>query len=474
MIFHSVDFAFFFAVVFALYWFVVPNRRIARNIFLLLAGYFFYASWDWRYLLLLLFSTAANYAIGIQIGRCAQKRSRQWLLAGIVVNLSLLGVFKYYAFFAQGFSAVFSIFGSRFQPASLALLLPVGISFYTFQNLGYLTDVFRKTQQASTNYLDFSLFVGFFPQLVAGPIPKASHLMPQIAQDRPFNYSRGTEGLRLIVLGLFEKMVIADNCALVVNDVYANAGAHNGSTLFFAAVLFSFQIYGDFSGYSHMAIGCAKLLGFDLRKNFNYPYLAGNIADFWRRWHISFSVWLRDYIYIPLGGNRNGRLVQARNLLVVFLVSGIWHGATLNFAIYGLIHGSLYVMYVAYRRVVSRNDRAVGRFPSALCDLAAIAGTFVVLALARIFFRSPDFDTAIAQLQSIFSSSVFEKPAMSRLLIALMFAFLFAEWLQRDRDHLLDVAHIRPRALRYAIYFGAVFVVFYFSAETQRFIYSRF
>lgn len=471
MIFHSVDFAFFFAAVFALYWWVIPNKGKARNLFLLLAGYVFYSCWDWRFLLLLLFATAANYAVGMAIGKSPKPKS--WLIAGIAINLALLGFFKYFDFFADGFAAVFSIFGSRFQLSSLQVLLPVGISFYTFQNLGYLADVYRKNQIPVKNFLDFSVFLGFFPQLVAGPIPKAAHLMPQIEQKRRFEYSRATEGLRLIVLGLFEKMVIADNCALVVNDVYGNLDNQSGSTLFFTAIIFSFQIYGDFSGYSHMAIGSAKLLGFDLRKNFNYPYLAGNIADFWRRWHISFSVWLRDYIYIPLGGNRNGKWIQARNLVIVFLASGIWHGATLNFAIYGLIHGALYVMYVTYKRLVPKRE-SVSAITLAVHNILAIGGTFVILALARIFFRSDDFDTAASQFSRIASSTLFAKPDVSRLFVLLMFAFLLAEWLQRDREHLLDFNRIHSRWLRFALYFAVLAMVFILGADTQRFIYSKF
>lgn len=470
MLFHSVDFAFFFAAVFALYWLVVPQQRRWQNWFLLVVGYFFYACWDFRYLLLLLGATGFNFSMGFLLEK--SHKARAWLIFGIVANLSILGFFKYHDFFYTSFTSVFRLFGSELHSDGLRLMLPIGISFYTFQNIGYLVDIYRRDQKACNNVRDFALFTGFFPQLISGPIPKARHLLPQLERARRFEYAKAVEGAKLIVLGLFEKMVIADNCALAVNAVYQDIWNQSGSTIACTAVLFSFQIYADFSGYSHMAIGIAKLLGIDLLPNFKYPYLARNIADFWRRWHISFSIWLRDYIYIPLGGNRNGDLVQARNLFIVFLASGIWHGATWNFVIYGSIHGFLYVLLVNFRRYFPSIKRDQSRWNG--LDILSFACTFAALTLARIFFKSENVQMAFSQFRNLASSSFFEKPDVSRLLLLGMAVFLFAEWLQRDREHLLDLGHLHSRKIRFGLYFAAVAMIFCLGADSTLFIYSKF
>jgi alginate O-acetyltransferase complex protein AlgI len=317
MVFNSLDFAIFFPLVFIGYWFIFNKSLQLQNAFLLLAGYYFYACWDWKFLLLLFFSTLANFYFANAIGREHVPKKRKLLLILIIlINAGLLGYFKYYNFFIDNFNGAFSLFGINFEIQPLKLLLPLGISFYTFQNISYVTDVYRKHTEPVRDLLPFSLFIAFFPVLLSGPIERANHLMPQIKHKRYFKYDVGANAIRMILLGLFEKMVIADSCSVIAQAIFNDFEHLSGSTLFFGAVLYSFQIYGDFSGYSHIAIGCAALLGFTLRDNFNYPYLAKNIADFWRRWHISFSTWLRDYIYFPLGGSKKGNLVQMRNLAI--------------------------------------------------------------------------------------------------------------------------------------------------------------
>jgi len=364
MLFNSLDYALFLPIVFLLYWFVFNKSLKNQNVFLLLVSYFFYACWNWKFLFLIVISTFINYYFAKQITK-NNSHSKTFLWTGISLNLMILGFFKYYNFFLENFVAVFRLFGTELNSTPLKIILPIGISFYTFQGIAYLVDVYKKEIKASESWLSFSIFITFFPQLVAGPIERASNLLTQIDKKRSFDYAQAVTGIKLIALGLFEKMVIADNCAVIVDAVYSDFSNQTGSTLFFTSILFSFQIYGDFCGYSHIAIGSANLLGFNLTKNFNYPYLAKNIADFWRRWHISFSYWLRDYIYFPLGGSRKGEFNKTRNLTLVFLFSGIWHGADWTFVIYGAIHALLYIMFIYYRKWTKN----IQLFSSKIADL---------------------------------------------------------------------------------------------------------
>ncbi|MFA5556063.1 MAG: MBOAT family O-acyltransferase [Flavobacteriaceae bacterium] len=369
---------------------------------------------------------------------------------------------------------MFRIFGTELNITPLKIILPIGISFYTFQGISYLTDVYRKNFKPSDNLLSFSIFITFFPQLVAGPIERASDLLPQINNKRIFNYNQAITGLKLIALGLFEKIVIADNCAVFVNAIFDDYASESGSTLFFGAVLFSFQIYGDFCGYSHIAIGSANLLGFNLTKNFNYPYLAQNIADFWRRWHISFSYWLRDYIYFPLGGSKQGEYRKIKNLTIVFLISGIWHGADWTFVIYGAIHALLYIIFIYYRKW-TRNIRVFSsKLTDTLYDFIAIVSTFVILTIARVFFRAESYSESMSYLKRMLSESLFEKPNISRFFIVSLFGFLILEWLQKDKEHLLDLSDIKSKILRHLIYLGVVFMIFFYSSNNQSFIYFQF
>jgi len=468
MLFNSLDFAIFFPIVFICYWFVFNKSLKLQNRFLLAASYFFYSCWDWRFLLLLLFSTVINYYFGLAISKQDHIKKRKLLLViAIVINAGILAYFKYFNFFIENLVDAVSVLGTKLNVSTFTILLPIGISFYTFQNIAYVTDVYRRHTTPVRDFLNFSLFIAFFPQVTSGPIERANHLMPQIGHKRIFDYPLAVNGMRLILLGLFEKVVIADNCGAVVTLIYNNFEQQSGSTLFWNAVIYSFQIYGDFSGYTHMALGAAALLGFKLFHNFNYPYLAKNIADFWRRWHISFSGWLRDYIYFPLGGSKKGRLIQVRNLVVVFVFSGIWHGANWTFVIYGCIHAALYLLYVFYKKWDTSPPTIIG-------NCIAMAGTFTVLTLARVFFKAESVDKALDYFRIIFSPSLFTKPDLSRLMLLLLFGYLFLEWLQRDKKHLLDISFIKQAPARYLIYIAIFLSILYFSGQSQSFVYFKF
>ncbi len=332
MLFNSIDFAIFLPIVFILYWSI--NDLKYQNLLIVLASYVFYAWWDWRFLILIVFSTIVDYSVGRKLKNAENQIKRKILLwTSISINLGFLCYFKYYNFFLDNFISAFTLLGVRLESSSLNIILPVGISFYTFQTLSYTIDVDKRKLDPTKDFVAFSAFVCFFPQLVAGPIERATNLLPQFFQRRSFNYSNSVDGLRQLLWGLFKKMVIADSCAEYVNIIYGAEDLYPGSSLLLGSALFSVQIYCDFSGYSDIAIGSARLLGFDLMKNFAFPYFSRDIPEFWRRWHISLSTWFRDYVYIPLGGSRVGQFKQFRNIFVIFLLSGLWHGANWTFVI---------------------------------------------------------------------------------------------------------------------------------------------
>lgn len=307
MLFNSIKFAIFLPIVFFLYWFVAKRNLKYQNLLLILASYFFYACWDWRFLFLLIFSTLLDYYSGFKIATVEEKHKKKlWLIASVLINLGILGVLKYYNFFVSSFVNTLLQFGIKADLGTIKVILPVGISFYTFHGLSYVLDIYNGKIKCERNFVNYSLFVSFFPLLVAGPIERATHLLPQIVRKREFDYSKAVDGLRQILWGLFKKIVIADNCAQVANLIFNNPGQYSGSTIVVGAIFFSFQIYGDFSGYSDIALGTARLFGIELLRNFAFPYFSRDIAEFWRRWHISLSSWFRDYLYIPLGGSRGG------------------------------------------------------------------------------------------------------------------------------------------------------------------------
>lgn len=391
MLFNSLTFLIFLPTVFLLYWFVFNKSLKGRNLCLLIASYVFYGWWDYRFLSLILASTIVDYFVGLVLHQKEKKQTRKLLLSiSLVFNLGLLGVFKYYNFFIESWVALWSDLGIQMNVSSLAVILPVGISFYTFQTLSYTIDVYRRKLQPTSSFLQFATFVAFFPQLVAGPIERATNLLPQFKKLNSFDYALAKSGISLIVWGLFKKMVVADNCAFFVNQIFESPSSYSAAELWGGAVLFGFQIYGDFSGYSDIAIGVARLFGFRLMTNFRFPYFSRDIAEFWRRWHISLSTWFRDYLYIPLGGSRGSKKQQVRNIFIVFLVSGFWHGANWTFIIWGGIHACLFLPLLLLRR--NRKHLEVGHLK--LRDLLAMTLTFILVVIAWVFFRADNLNMA--------------------------------------------------------------------------------
>ncbi len=402
MFFNSISFAIFLPIVFLLYWFVFNKSKKTQNVVLIIASYYFYSCWDWRFLFLLIFSTLLDYTSGIMMENSSTAKTRKfWLWLTIGINLGFLGVFKYYDFFALSFAELLNGIGFEAHPYLLKLVLPVGISFYTFHGLSYVIDIYYKRIKAEHNFVDYSLFVSYFPLLVAGPIERATHLLPQVKVKRIFNFVQGKEGVKLILFGLFKKMVVADNCAFFADQIFSNSTSYSGPELWLGSILFAFQIYGDFSGYSDIAIGTSKLFGIELLKNFNFPYFAKDIADFWRRWHISLSSWFRDYLYIPLGGSRGSRLKQVRNVFVIFLVSGFWHGANWTFIIWGAIHALLFIPLLISNKNRNNLSSGVYRFN----DFPKIMLTFLLVCIAWVFFRADSLTIAYEYLIGMFDFS---------------------------------------------------------------------
>lgn len=481
MLFNSIDFALFLPVVFLLYW-TVFNRSIRiQNIFLLIASVVFYAWWDWRFLSLVFFSAAVDFQVGRAMERSGSPRTRKLLLAiSLIANLGMLGFFKYYDFFVVNFNEAFTLLGMPVGLRTLSLVLPVGISFYTFQTLSYTIDLYRRNIKASQDPVAFASFVLFFPQLVAGPIERASALLPQFYRARTFDTAKARDGLRQILWGLFKKVVVADNCARYVNDAYATPELMDGSTMVLATILFAFQIYGDFSGYSDMAIGTARLLGFDLMRNFAYPYFSRDIAEFWRRWHISLNSWFRDYLYIPLGGNRGSKFRQIRNSIIVFAVSGFWHGASWTFLVWGLLNALYFVPHLIMGTERHTSTVAEGRWLPNLREMRDMLFTFTLVCIAWVFFRASDITAAMGIFKSIFSSSILVMPFKLRsgymfytvLCIALL---LLIEWNARDRQYGLQLDGMLPKWARMTIYYGVVALIIAFAPITGgSFIYFQF
>ncbi len=482
MLFNSLDFAIFLPIVFFFYWFVFKNNRKGQNVLLLLASYVFYGWWDWRFLGLILFSTIVDYLVGL--GLSSEKRAPQRkliLLISILVNLGFLGYFKYYNFFLENFVQAFSFFGQEFSISSLKIVLPVGISFYTFQTLSYSIDVYREKLESTRDLLVYSAYVSFFPQLVAGPIERATRLLPQFAIDRVFKYDKAVDGLRQILWGLFKKIVIADSCAIYVNLIFDGAENYSGSTLLYGAVLFAFQIYGDFSGYSDIAIGVARLFGFDLMRNFSFPYFSRDIAEFWRRWHISLTTWFRDYLYIPLGGSRGGIWKTIRNTFIIFVVSGFWHGANWTFIAWGILN-ALYILplVVSGKNRKNLGSTAEGKIIPSKKDLLSIGGTFLLTVFAWVFFRAEDINHLSLILARIFSKTLFTIPwfnnrVQSLSVLIWIVIMLAIEWVGRDEEYALEkVGLMWPSWLRWIFYYFFLIAILMFSGNEQQFIYFQF
>ncbi|MBO6606962.1 MBOAT family O-acyltransferase [Psychroserpens sp.] len=400
MLFNSIDFVIFLPIVFACYWLLRRFHVNYQNSLVVISSYLFYAWWDYRFLSLIIFSTIVDYLVGNQL-KIANTESKRKLLLGcsLIANLGLLGFFKYYNFFIESWIEAWSKIGVELEISTLKIILPVGISFYTFQTLSYTIDVYRNKIEPTHNIFQFAAFVSFFPQLVAGPIERAKNLLPQFGSKRDFDTDTAMSGIYLIIWGLFKKMVIADNCAFFVNQIFNNTGNFSSAELFVGAMLFGFQIYGDFSGYSDIAIGVARLFGIKLMTNFSFPYFSRNIAEFWRRWHISLSTWFRDYLYIPLGGSKGNTIRTIRNVFVVFIVSGFWHGANWTFIIWGLIHAILFLPLL----ISNRNRTYINTNRIHLVQLPQILITFLLVTIAWIFFRADSVTTANQYIYDIIS-----------------------------------------------------------------------
>jgi len=399
MLFNSLEFLLFLPTVFVLYWLVFKNQLRAQNILLLVASYVFYGWWDWRFLSLIIASTFLDYFVALALQKNDSSLKRKYLLGlSLLGNLGMLGFFKYYNFFVESWVEAWANLGITMEVSTLKIILPVGISFYTFQTLSYTIDVYRKEMQPTKNFIDFAAFVTFFPQLVAGPIERASHLLPQFYKKRLFSYDLAVSGIHLILWGLFKKVVIADSCAIYVNEIFGNYDKLDSLTLLLGSVYFAFQIYGDFSGYSDMAIGFARLFGFNLMLNFNYPYFSRDIAEFWRRWHISLSTWFRDYIYIPLGGSQVGLWFQVRNTFIIFLVSGFWHGANWTFLVWGFLNALLFLPLLLLK--VNRSHLITKSY--GWVDFAKISFTFFMVCIGWVFFRADSISEAFLYLIHLF------------------------------------------------------------------------
>jgi alginate O-acetyltransferase complex protein AlgI len=481
MLFNSLEFAIFLPIVFAIYWLLSDSGLKKQNLFLLVVSYVFYGWWDWRFLSLIAFSSVLDFLVGRKMEQSEDGKKRKILLwISILVNLGFLGIFKYFNFFAQSFADAFTLFGREIEPTQLSIVLPVGISFYTFQTLSYSIDVYKRRLEPAKNWVAFLTFVSFFPQLVAGPIERATNLLPQFYQKRKFDYSEATDGLRQMLWGLFKKVVIADNCATFANEIFSNYQDHSGSTLLLGAIFFTFQIYGDFSGYSDIAIGVAKLFGFKLMRNFAFPYFSRDIAEFWRRWHISLSTWFREYLYIPLGGSRGGTWMKVRNTFIIFLVSGFWHGANWTFLAWGFLNACYFLPLLLLKQNRNNTDTVAQNrlFPTPK-EFFQILFTFSLTVLAWIFFRSETISQAVEYISGIFSTSLFALPSglsLKMILVILLIGVsLLVEWVHRTKQHGLEFnLQKTSKSFRWVSYYCLIIAIIWLGGEQENFIYFQF
>ena len=442
MLFNSFEYLFFLPLVFMIYWFLLKNTVKGQNIFVLLVSYLFYGWWDWRFLALIAFSTLVDYVVGLKISReHSQTRKKRLLIVSLTINLGLLGFFKYYNFFVDSWISAFDTLGVSMHKSTLDIILPVGISFYTFQTLSYTIDIYRGKLRPTSSLINFAAYVSFFPQLVAGPIERATNLLPQVTKKRVFNEEKAISGVNLIIWGLFQKVVIADSCAPYVNAIFGGYQEVNSLSLALGAVYFAFQIYGDFAGYSNIAIGSARLLGFDLMRNFNYPYFSRDMAEFWRRWHISLSTWFRDYVYIPLGGSRGTKANQLRNVLIIFLVSGLWHGASWTFVFWGALHALFFIPILLSKSKRKNLDQvAYNTILPNFKEILQMLCTFILACIAWVFFRADGMKIAGRYLYRLFTDLTFDIEFISNdrytvELLLLLAIFIIIEWVHKRYEH---------------------------------------
>ncbi len=467
MLFNSFSYAIFLPLVFLIYWFFSNNQK-SQNLILLLFSYTFYAFWDWRFLSLLLFSTTFDYFSGLKIQNSKTKKIKTiWVWSSISINILFLCVFKYFNFFIDSFISLLAILRIKQEPYFIQLILPVGISFYTFHGLSYVIDLSKKKIEAEKDIVTYGLFVNFFPLLIAGPIERATHLLPQLKIKRIFNEELAFDGMKMILWGLVKKVVIADQCAIYVNLIFENPNNFNSASLLFGALLFSVQIYGDFSGYTDIAIGSAKLLGLNLLNNFNYPYFSKNIKEFWSRWHMSLTSWFKDYLYIPLGGNKKGKLNAVKNTLIVFLVSGLWHGANWTFVIWGLFNGIFTIPYIFKKNIF---------FKETTNQVLSIFFTFFLTTFCWILFRSISIEYAykyyIGILKFNFLKDDFHYPNGTIILILI---FFLIEWYGKN-THQITIKRIFKynQSLRWLFYSVLILLILTYSGQKQAFIYFQF
>jgi alginate O-acetyltransferase complex protein AlgI len=481
MLFNSFEFIVFIFLFFGIYWTISKSFSITvRNIFILGASYVFYGWWDWRYLILIVLSSFLDYFIGNKIqSALSQKRKKLLLAISLSFNLGLLMYFKYVNFFIENFIELMNSFGFQANISSLNIILPVGISFYTFQTLSYSIDVYRGKLEPTKNIIAFFSYVAFFPQLVAGPIERAVNLLPQFYSKKIFSFSEARSGMQQILWGLFKKIVIADNCAPIVSTIFADYEILSSGTLIFGAILFAFQIYGDFSGYSDIAIGVAKLFNFKLNANFKTPYFSRDISEFWRRWHISLSTWFRDYLYIPLGGSSGGRASKIRNIFIIFIVSGFWHGANWTFIVWGALNAFFFLPLL----LTNKNRKnievvAINRLLPSLKEALQILFTFSLTVFAWIFFRAKNLGEAFGYIRGIFNFSDlhidFQLVYIITLVLPIMLMILF-EWINRNQDFGFHFTNNSNGITRWLCYIGVfLLIVFVGSFEKAEFIYFQF
>ena len=477
MFFNSLEYLWFLPLSFCLYWGVFRTLR-SQNLFIVAASYLFYGWWDWRFLLLIAFTSGCSYVSGLLIERykaAKEKRKAYYVnVANIVVNLLILGTFKYLGFFVDSVDALTQLFGWHLDRLTLDILLPVGISFYTFQALGYSIDVYRNHIKASHDIVAFFAFISFFPQLVAGPIERAQKLLPQFGQSRTFDYATAVDGLRQMLWGFAKKLIIADNCATYVQQIYADPSQLGSQHLVMGMLLFFLQVYGDFSGYSDIAIGTAKLFGIQLSRNFNVPMFSRDIAEYWRRWHISLNSWFFDYLFMPLGGwNKKWKI--ARNVVFVFGLCGLWHGANWTYVCWGLYFGLLTLPYFLkikmYKDPIVANHRLL---PSGL-ELWQMTRTFALVLLGSPLFRCQSLTEVGIYYKSLFTNGLLHGgPKYSYGLLFLLLVFLVVEWVQRKKEHPLQLDSISHRWVRYSIYYGLLVLIFFFYIQTSQFLYFQF
>lgn len=487
MLFNSVEYAIFLPLVFILYWFLLQKRLNLQNLFILSASYLFYGWVQWKLLSLLFITTVIDYFVAVGLGKVTEPKRRKLLIsASIAANLSLLGFFKYYNFFVDNFVTMFSWFGAKPDVFTLTIILPAGISFYTFQTMSYTIDVYREKLKPTKDFIAFAAFVSFFPQLVAGPIERAEHLLPQFLKKRQFDRAKATDGLRQMLWGFFKKIVIADNCGKVADIIYNNPHAYTGPSLLLAGLIFTIQVYCDFSAYSDIAIGSGRLFGFDLMQNFAFPYFSRNMGEFWRRWHISLYNWFKDYVYIPLGGGRGTKWQTIRNVFIIFLLSGFWHGASWTYILWGLLNAAYFLPSLLTSRQTQYKDTVApnGNIPS-VSEVFKMGKTFLLILLTMMIFRAKSIAEAFYMITHLLSGLV--HPAgykqairiiheMGFTFIAVILGAFIIEWFGRRQKYAIEKlpAALNPIA-RYAFYYGIILIIVLLgNFGENKFIYFQF